>query len=211
MDKDNEQLETLSEIKSLMEHSTRYLSLSGLSGLFAGIFALFGVMIACFYLDTSILNNRYYELALSGSKYNVPVLLFILADAICVLGLALGSCMVFTSRNARRKKLPVWSKASELMLINLLVPLVAGGLFCLTLVYNGIFSMVAPVTLIFYGMALFNAGKYTMRDIRYLGICEVAIGLIACILPGYGLLLWALGFGVLHIIYGGAMYYKYER
>jgi hypothetical protein len=44
-----------------------------------------------------------------------------------------------------------------------------------------------------------------------LGICEIGLGLIASIYMGYGLLFWAVGFGVLHIIYGIVMYMKYER
>jgi hypothetical protein len=108
--------------------------------------------------------------------------------------------------------LKVWDKTTERMLINLLLPLVAGGIFCLILIFKWqLIGLVAPVTLLFYGMALINASKYTFHDIRYLGVSEVILGLIGTYFIGYGLLIWAIGFGILHIVYGLLMYYKYER
>ena len=74
-----------------------------------------------------------------------------------------------------------------------------------------IFGLVAPTTLLFYGLALYNAGKYTLDEIRYLGVSEIILGLLGCIFIGYGLMFWALGFGVLHIVYGFMMWWKYER
>jgi hypothetical protein len=65
--------------------------------------------------------------------------------------------------------------------------------------------------LIFYGMALLNGSKYTYHEIRALGILEVLLGLIASMNLGHGLLFWALGFGVLHIIYGVLVWYRHER
>lgn len=211
MNNEKEHLETLNEIKTLMQHSTRFLSLSGLTGIFAGIFALAGAAAAYLYLDLGLCSDNYYHQAYSGSSYNSSFLLFFFADAMVVLLLALGFGIFFTMRNARRKNEQVWGRPTRMMILNLFVPLVTGGLFCLVLVYNGVIFLVAPATLIFYGLALINAGKYTFRDIRYLGGFEIGLGLAACMVPGYGLLFWAAGFGVMHIIYGMLMYYKYEK
>jgi len=68
---------------------------------------------------------------------------------------------------------------------------------------------VAPLTLIFYGLALVNASKYTLSEIRSFGIAEIVLGLIAMAFIGYGLLFWAIGFGLLHIIYGIIMHVRY--
>ncbi|MGE5429024.1 MAG: hypothetical protein ACM3O8_14110, partial [Methylococcaceae bacterium] len=65
--------------------------------------------------------------------------------------------------------------------------------------------------LIFYGLALVNAGKFTLSEVHYLGITEIVLGLMAAVFINWGLLFWALGFGVMHIVYGMMMYYKYER
>ncbi|MEI6764576.1 MAG: hypothetical protein WCM76_02980 [Bacteroidota bacterium] len=211
MNSEKEHLDTLNEIKNLMQHSTRFLSLSGLTGIFAGIFALLGAAAAYLYLDLGLLSDNYYSSAYSGSSYNGSFLVFFLADALSVLFLALGCGIYFTMRNARRKDEQVWGRATKMMLLNLFIPLIAGGLFCVVLVFYNVIFLVAPATLIFYGLALINAGKYTLRDIRYLGGFEIGLGLIACTIPGYGLLFWAAGFGVMHIIYGTLMFYKYEK
>jgi hypothetical protein len=65
--------------------------------------------------------------------------------------------------------------------------------------------------LIFYGLALINASKYTYNDIRYLGISELLIGLCSTLFLGYGLFFWAAGFGLAHIVYGALMYFKYDK
>ena len=96
-------------------------------------------------------------------------------------------------------------------MINLLIPLITGGLFILILLSRGYYGIVAPSFLIFYGLALINGSKYTLRDIKYLGIVEILLGLVCGLVPGYGLIFWALGFGVMHILYGSIMYYKYEK
>ena len=42
-------------------------------------------------------------------------------------------------------------------------------------------------------------------------MAEVVLGMISLSALQYGLLFWALGFGVLHIAYGTYMYLKYEK
>lgn len=211
----NEHVENLKEIRSIMERSSQFLSLSGLSGVFAGIVALLGAL-ALYLYQYDFFFGRYYsggvflqEDLLKGEALRSFYLFTLLTGAI-VLIVALGFVVYFTNRNARRKGLPRWNATARRMLINLFIPLAAGGLFCLALLYHGLFYLVAPATLIFYGLALVNASKYTLRDIRYLGLLEIALGLVASIWVGYGLIVWAIGFGLLHIGYGLTMYFKYE-
>jgi len=211
MAQEQDHLKTLAEIRSLMEQSSRFLSLSGLSGIFAGIFALAGAIVAYFYMDISFFDDRYYDMAIIDARLNVNFILFFLFDAIIVLGLALAAGFYFTYRNARKKGYAVWTPATRRFMGNLFIPLVTGGLFCILLVYNHVISLVSPVTLIFYGIALINGSKFTHTDIKYLGISEIILGLIGCIWAGYGLIIWAIGFGLLHIIYGLVMYFRYER
>jgi hypothetical protein len=211
MAQEQDHLKTLTEIRTLMEQSSRFLSLSGLSGIFAGIFALIGALVAYYYMDIGFLNDKYYELAFIDKRLNVNFLIFFFSDAMIVLTLALCVGFYFTYRNAKKKNNAVWSPATKRLTINLLIPLVAGGLFCLLLVYNHIIYLVAPSTLVFYGIALINGSKYTLNDVKYLGISEIILGLIGCIWVGYGLIFWAIGFGILHIVYGALMFYKYEK
>ena len=209
----NNSSDQLTEIRNLMERSSRFLSLSGLSGVSAGIVALLGATVAFFYMDYDL---RYFDpetfFANRPDKGSMVVSLMpIFIDGLAMIFLALGLAVFFTARKAKQQGLLLWSNVSRLLLINLFIPLIAGGLFCMVLTYYGIIFLVAPATLIFYGLALINAGKYTLSEIRWLGISEVILGLIASVFAGYGLIVWAIGFGILHIVYGLVMYYRYER
>ena len=208
-----EHLETLYEIRSLMERSSRFISLSGLSGIAAGTFALIGVALIYWYADLSPFSGEraYYIKAITAQKWGLNYITFFALNATFVLIGALASGIFFTTRKAKEKGQKIWDKLSLRLLINLSIPLMAGGIFCLALVKYGALGLLAPVTLIFYGLALVNASKYTLDDIRYLGIAEIVLGLIASFNLGYGLEFWAIGFGILHIIYGALMYNKYER
>ena len=201
-----EHLQTITEIRSMMERSSRFISLSGLSGIFAGVFALCGAYAA--YIKLNSLNGMY---RLLDSNSFTDVVIYLLVDASIVLVASLTLGIILTMRNSKKKGIKIWDATSKRLFLNLMIPLVAGGLFCLVLLYHGLVGLVAPATLLFYGLALINASKYTLNDIRYLGILEIALGLIASIYIGYGLLFWAFGFGILHIVYGIVMYNKYEK
>lgn len=216
MDTQNEHLNNLQEIRSIMERSSRFISLSGLTGVFAGIVALLGAL-AVYIYQKEFFFTRYQnhgvflpEDLISGSDLT-NFIIFSFVDAFVVLVLALSFGVFFTTRNARRKGLPFWDATVKRMLINLFIPLVTGGIFCLVLLYHHLIFLIAPSMLLFYGLALINASKFTLDDVRYLGISEIILGLLAMFFVGYGLIFWAIGFGVLHIVYGFAMYIKYER
>jgi hypothetical protein len=212
MDKQNEHLETLTEIRSMMERSSRFISLSGLSGVSAGIFALIGAAVAFFHFDLSFNDEQYYKYAYDqAGDVNTNFYLFCFTLGSSVLLCALASGIFFTVRRAKKKGQGIWDSTAKRVLLNLFIPLAAGGLFCFGLLYHGVVGLIAPATLLFYGLALLNASKYTLDDIRYLGICEIVLGLIATGFMQYGLLFWSIGFGLLHIIYGVVMYYKYEK
>lgn len=207
MNNQEDQLSTLNEIRNIMDRSSRFISLSGLSGVSAGISALIGAAVVKWYLGT---HNIDYARSL-GSDLTKESILFLISVAVLVFILALCSATYFTARNAKKNSNRVWDSKTERMLINLFIPLAAGGVFCAILMYHNLLFLVPPVMLIFYGCALLNASKYTLSDIRYLGLCEIILGLIAGFFAEYGLLAWTLGFGVLHIVYGTLVYFKYER
>ena len=214
MDKRNEQLEHLSEIRSLMERSSRFISLSGLSGVAAGIFALIGAAAVYVYFDISPFDEHlvyYADVVAAEKRWGVDYLTFFFLDAALVFIFAVAGGIFFTTRKAKQKGQKIWDKLTQKLLLNLLIPLVVGGIFCLALMKHGAFGLVAPATLVFYGLALVNGGKYTLSDIHYLGLSEIVLGLIALFNIGYGLEFWAIGFGVLHIVYGTIMYFKYEK
>jgi hypothetical protein len=210
---EQEHLKTLSDIKNIMERSSRFLSLSGLSGIFIGFYALAGASAAWWYLGSNNFQaTSYYNLvnAADPETYK-PFLTFLISDASLVLLMSLITAYILTQRLAKKQGLKIWDTSAKRLLVNLIIPLSAGGTYCLILLHEHELGLVAPSLLMFYGLSLVNAGKYTYNDIRYLGVSEIILGLIAAMNTGYGLLFWTFGFGVMHIIYGITMYFKYER
>jgi len=198
--------EDLSHIRSMMERSSRFMSLSGLSGVFAGLSALAGGLYAYQLFENYNLNNKEDYSGLQNDNF-VNELFFI---AIIVLIAALTFGVFFTIRKSKKYNLPIWTSATKNMLFNLAIPLVVGGIFCLALLYHRQYVLIAPATLLFYGLALINAEKYTFSDIKYLGYCELILGSISLFYYGYGLIFWIIGFGILHILYGLILFRKYK-
>jgi hypothetical protein len=200
-------LEDISQIRDIMERSSSFISLSGLSGVMAGVYALIGSYIGyrIVYIEGSILRSREVYV----NEQETIVKLGIVAAIVLILAVVTG--LILTARKNGGSSMSFSDEGIRNLLGNILIPLVAGGIFILILVSRGYYSIVAPSFLIFYGLALVNGSKYTLRDIRYLGIVEIALGLVCALFPGYGLIFWAVGFGVMHILYGTIMYYKYER
>ena len=212
MKQQEEYLQDLKEIRSIMERSAKFISLNGLSGVFAGLFALIGAAIAFIYIENryQLFDNSVQVHPVDAADY-VQLLTFLLVDAISVLILAVGVSVFLTVKKAKRKGLSIWDNTAKRVLTNMGIPLLTGGILCLLLIFHGLVILVAPLTLIFYGLALVNTSKYTVDEIRTLGILDIILGLASAFILGYGFYFWVVGFGVLHIIYGAVLYYKYER
>lgn len=202
------QLDVLTDIRSLMERSSRFISLSGLSGVAAGTTALVGAALA-YHSRQTILGDISPLFTRREAMQFLLETYFVLAIAVLLIAVSLA--FFFTWRKARKQGLPVWDTTAKRLLLHMLIPLVTGGVFCLALIKFGAFWLIAPAMLIFYGLALVNAGKYTIGDIQWLGGLEIGLGLIAMWFPYTPLLFWTLGFGVFHIVYGLYMYGKYDR
>jgi hypothetical protein len=200
-------LNDISEIKNMMNQSSRFISLSGLSGVLAGIYSLIGAWLAykTIYFDTTSMGN-YRNLIISQDSINK---LFIIASSVLILSIITG--IALSVKKAKKIEDKIWNVSSKRLVINFAIPLATGGFFILFLIEKEMLSLVAPLTLLFYGLACVNASKYTLGDVRYLGITMIILGLLSTWFLGYGLLFWALGFGVCHIIYGSMMYFKYDR
>lgn len=209
--KENQAHQDLASIRSLMERSSKFISLSGLSGVLAGIYALMGAFFAyrIIYSDSGFFNSREYPAAnIAADLYHLIVLVTI---ATIVLLASVLTALILSAQKAKKTGQPFWGQTSRALLFNMIVPLLTGGVLIGIFISRGYFGIVAPASLIFYGLALIGAGNFTFTDVKYLGISQIILGLIAALYPGYGLLFWAIGFGVLHIIYGSIMYLKYDR
>ena len=198
-------LEALQDIRKMMERSSRFISLSGWSGVTAGLAALGGAFVAKTQID------HYYSDYSSESACPACLKYNLLLTAGAVFLVALGSAFFFTFARARKEGIAVWGSASKRLLWNTLLPMAAGGLVIWRMMDLQQYDLVAAVSLIFYGLALINGSKYTLGEVRYLGYAIIVTGLIALWMPRSGLYVWAFGFGILHIVYGLAMWWKYDR
>jgi hypothetical protein len=202
--------EDLKTIRKIMEESSRFLSLSGLSGIFAGSYAITGALFAwIFILDKELVINGLNQAALSARS--LPVIkIQLVTDALIVLILSVATSLFLSSEKAKRAGKKIWTPVSKRLLINFLVPLATGGFLILIFLLRGEIQLISPGMLIFYGLALVSAGKFTYGEIFYLGLLEILTGLLAAVFPAWGFWFWVFGFGLLHIVYGFLMYRKYE-
>lgn len=208
MDSNQEHLKNLSEIRSLMERSSSFISLSGLSGVSAGIIGIITAFILHSRLNPYL--NPNIDIILRQEKRTELIVFGILLSA-GVLLLTFALAIFFTTKKAKKVGLPIWDGSAKRLVLNLFIPLITGGLFCLLLIYHYYDWLVLPSMLVFFGLALVNAAKFTLHEIRWLGITEIVLGLLAVLFIEYAIWFWGLGFGLMNIVYGLMMYFKYER
>jgi len=181
--------EDIQAIREIMERSSKFMLLNSWAGFFAGTCALIGAAVAWFFIlgSGSIHYDEFLYSVGNSPINNITVGLGI--DALLVLFLAGVAAIYFSYRKSLKAGQKFWTSSTKRVLMHLLIPLVSGGIFALILVFRNNIELVASVTLIFYGLALVNAGIFVNQ----------------------GLLFWTVGFGLVHFIYGTVMYYKHER
>lgn len=197
----------IASIRNMMERSAKFISLSGLSGMLAGIYALAGAVAAYFVVQypVSPFNYRIYSAQEPDKLWKLILI------AALVLTASLSTGLWLSGKKARKHGIKLWTTASRRLIYNLAIPLASGGVFILIILYTGHFGLAAPASLIFYGLALIQGSSNTFDEVRYLGYSEIILGLVSALYAGYGLIFWAIGFGVLHIVYGAIMYNKYDK
>jgi hypothetical protein len=195
-------LKDISEIKTLMNKSSRFISLSGLSGILAGIYALIGAGYAYWLVSQS---GREY-LILDGKVFKLVIL-----DLLIIGALSIGTAIFLTTKKAKKNNEKIWDSLTKRLLTSFIVPLLAGSIYIIIILNQQKYGQTGALMLLFYGLALLNASKYTLGDIKYLGYTQIILGLLCAIYPGYGFWFWVIGFGFMHIIYGLIMYFKYDK
>ncbi|MEZ5019630.1 MAG: hypothetical protein R2756_05845 [Bacteroidales bacterium] len=210
MNQSEQPLEDIRVIRKLMEESSRFLSLSGLSGIIAGVVGLAGAWIAHLVIKANNPYTDWYLRPLAGGEAGNGTVLELFGAMAIVLLVAFSAAVVFSSRKAKKSGVNAWTPVTRRMLVSLLVPLAAGGLFVLFTVKTVPANVTAASTLIFYGVAMMSAGKFTFGEIHWLGALEVVTGLVCILLPQWTIIIWAAGFGVIHICYGLFMHLRYK-
>jgi len=198
----NKYLDDISKIKDLMNRSSRFISLSGLSGILAGAYALTGALITYIFL----LPEPGTYLTVHSWNFRLIIALLITVAALSIL-----TGFLLTSRKAKKNNEKIWDNTTKRLLINFLVPLTTGGIYILIKLNSQHYGLTGSLMLIFYGLALINASKYTLGNIKYLGYAQIILGLICAAMPGYGFWFWVIGFGFFHILYGSIMYIREQK
>ena len=214
MNEQQQSLEDLQHIKKMMERSSRFISLSGLSGISAGLCALIGAWVAKPYVfgqKDFIINEDLAVVQALGNDYTIILNTYLFWIAAATFVGAFISAFFFTYIKSKKEGTAIWGNTSKRLMVNVSIPVIVGGLFLFRMIHFGTFGLVAPGCLIFYGLGLVNASKYTLVEIKYLGYVQILLGIINLWFVGYGLYFWAAGFGVMHILYGAYMWRKYER
>jgi hypothetical protein len=205
MENHEEQLAAIQEMRNMMDQATRFKSISGLSGMIAGILCLFSLYIINLFSG------------ISPWEANAFDRLWVMDQALVCsvfLGLLVGSISIgyyMASRNASHSGKYAWGGSARRLATSLAIPVLVGGVFAMLLIQVGLVALAAPVTLLFYGMGLLSASKFTLDAVRTVGLIFIGLGLLATGFLPYGLLFWALGFGFVHIVYGLIIYIQYER
>lgn len=206
MKKEKDYIRDITEIRSMMERSSKFLSLSGWAGILAGIYALAGA-----YIAYTFFNFPPDKIFYRPSENSFSILSEIIILGVVILVVALGTAVFLSHKRAGKTGERLWNPTARQLLASMAVPLLAGGILILLMISQGLIGFIAPFSLLFYGLALFSAGRYTYKEVKTLGVIEIFLGLISAYIVEYGLFFWALGFGVVHIIYGIYMNYKYGR
>ena len=208
MKNETDYLQDIGEIRNLMERSSKFISLSGWAGIFAGIYALVGVYVAITYLH---FNPQSLFLVKGEAQNNSSDFLPVVLLALVIFLLAITTAIYFTRQRAKKKEEILWTPAARRLMAEVSLPLIIGGVLLLICLSKGLIGFLAPFSLLFYGIALFTISKFTYIEVRVLGLIEIVLGLAGAYFINWGILFWAVGFGVVHIVYGIYVYFKYER
>ncbi len=204
---EKEHLQNLLEIKEMMSKSTRFISLSGISGILAGVYALVGA-----YFAYDILQVGAYEDYRHQVKYITANEIFALLLMVSLVALISIATAIFLSyKKAKKNKEKLWNSTSKRLVINLIIPLLAGGLFLIISLLKNDLTEVSSLMLLFYGLSLVNASKYTIGHIKVLGYINIFLGLLCHYYTQHSFWFWVFGFGIMHIIYGSIMHFILDR
>ena len=125
MKDEQDYIRDITEMRSMMERSSKFLSLSGLAGVMAGIYALTGAYIAYKVFSFNPDEIVYSDLQ-SGTL--APGFLKVIFLAVAVLVLAIGTAIFLSYKKADKNGERFWNATARRLLVNMAIPLITGGL-----------------------------------------------------------------------------------
>ncbi len=108
--------------------------------------------------------------------------------------------LVTMHRKAARLRATI---SAQRLFLGLLPALAAGGLLTIALMWSGPLRLIPGVWLVLYGVAVMQAGAFSVRALTAMGAAFVALGALALPLPWFWAnVMLAAGFGLLQIGFG---------
>ena len=156
MDKDKA-LESVFEIKELMEKSSKFISVSGIAAILAGIYALAGA-----YIATQVITSDMY---LSDTLKLMAII------AMAVLAAAAVTAGILSYCKSQKMGQKFFSRLTYRALWNFSLPMLTGGVLCISILMHEYYDILASVMLLFYGLALVNVSKFTYSSIVWVRLC----------------------------------------
>lgn len=174
-------IDNLAFIRETMERSSVFTSVPGYGGMLMGITAIVAAYIA----------------SIQPTIREWLIVWLIEASLAFLIGL------LAMWQKTKLSNSSLLSTPARKLLLNSLPPFLCGIVITLGLWRFGIFEIMIPIWLLLYGAAVVTGGSYSVKAVPIMGWCFLAVGTIAFFVPtAYGNLLMAIGFGVLHIVFG---------
>lgn len=196
----------LTVIRQLMERPVRSSTASGVSGIIAGLAALAGAA-ADKYLSPRLAEHLAERSELTSTWDWVLIIgAGIWAVVFCV---AFVGVVILTRIRERRQGMPFWSPVKRRVLRTILPPFIAGCGLTVAIYYQWIYGynpgqsyLIPAVWMLFYGLALWQVGEFSIPEVRLLGAAFIAAGIASAVVQWYPYESLGATFGGFHIVYG---------
>jgi hypothetical protein len=181
-------LDNLQFIRDTMERAGSFTAISGLGMIVIGVVALI-----------------VSDVAAHSTTPRDWLLSWIAAAAVSAAVSALA-----IARKARGAHTPVFNGPGRKLALSFTPPMFVGALLTVVLYRAGLVSALPGLWLLVYGAAVMTGGTYSVRIVPVMGLCFVAIGVVALLAPAsWGDWLLAMGFGGLHLAFGAAIAWRH--
>lgn len=174
-------MENLRFIRETMERSASFTAVSGWAGVAMGAVALAAAAVARLQQDP-----------------RVWLAVWLLAAAVS-FAVAVGGMAV----KSRSVGMPLFSGPGRKFASSFAPPIVVGGLLTVALFVAGEIRLLPGTWLLLYGAAVVTGGAHSVRVVPLMGAVFMATGAVALLAPpAWADAFMALGFGMLHVVFG---------
>ena len=173
-------MDNLSFIRDTMERATAFTAVPGWGAVAMGVTALAAALVA--------------------SRQGDPAGWLLIWLGTAAVATVIGAATAI--RKARSAQTPILSRPARRFLLSYLPPIVVGALLTIVLYQGGLWHALPGMWLLLYGTGVVTGGAFSVRVVPLMGLCFMLAGAAALALPAWGTAWMALGFGLLHVVFG---------